>query len=225
MGTRFAFPSGMRRMLLVAAASLLAGPPAFAQMAVPAPPPASVTQPTTTQGVPPTPAPANPGLPTTPTSPSTPSTQGLPRSVTSELRPAPTPTPIQVTQAQQLLTANGFYHGPIDGQLNATTLSAVRAFQLTSRLPATGTLDTQTTDLLNQLAPVTIGAPSTVAPGTASTTPPATTVTTTTPTTPTGTSVNTSVSTSTAARPTEQFPLSVPPPTPPFPESPLFIQP
>jgi hypothetical protein len=209
--------------------SLFVSAPAFAQMAVPPPPPPSVTVPTTTTGVPPTPAPANPGLPTPPTSPSTPSTQGLPAQVTSELRPAAIPTPTQVAQTQQLLTANGFYHGPIDGQLNATTLSALRAFQVSARLPVTGTFDTQTTDVLNQLAPVTIGAPTPTAPGTAATTATTSTPATTTTINQTGngavTQPTTRVGATSSARSTEQFPLSVPPPTPPFPESPLFIQP
>src|SRR5205823_3041609 len=138
---------------------LLSSPTAFAQAtattgaaathpALPPGPPASVTMPPALGGVPPTPAPAMPGLPSTPLSGNLPSSMGLPGSVTNELRPTQTLNTQQVLDAQSLLAAGGFYRGPADGLLNGPTRAAVRAFQISARLPATGELDAQTLAVL-----------------------------------------------------------------------------
>jgi len=131
------------------ALALLACGSALAQRAPAAPAknpplPPSVTTPITAQGVPPTPAAAFPGLPTTPASPSTPSTTGPNRQTQSFSRGAEVNDPTQVAATQQDLAGLGLYQGPIDGLLDASTRAAVRQFQLTQRLPATGQLDANT---------------------------------------------------------------------------------
>jgi N-acetyl-anhydromuramyl-L-alanine amidase AmpD len=49
---------------------------------------------------------------------------------------------------QQKLTQLGYYHGPINGVNGRTTQRAVRAFQATDKLPATGHLDSATLNAL-----------------------------------------------------------------------------
>jgi hypothetical protein len=163
--------------------------------------------------------------------------------------------PIDVAQAQNLLAATGFFRGPIDGVLSGPTRSSIRAFQEATGLPATGLLDNQTAAALgiNANAPFTNApgvnfavSPNT-APGATATAVAGTNAVTTTPTTPvpsptmTGGVVTGPVVNNGRATPTTPvvertpigiidnsrapFPLSVPPPAAPFPESPIFIQP
>jgi peptidoglycan hydrolase-like protein with peptidoglycan-binding domain len=173
--------------------------------ALPPPPPSSVTQPTTS--VPPTPAPATPGLP----SPSSsigvlPSQQGLGAQVTNELRPSPSLNPSQVTSVQSALAAGGLYRGPIDGTMSASTRAAVRQFQEINRLPASGELDAETLARL-QLPGSTASNGTTSTAGNRANAEPfgVTTGTGTTNGTTTGTSTDTS----------KPFPLSAPPTPPP----------
>jgi len=42
---------------------------------------------------------------------------------------------------QQALTKGGYYHGPIDGILNASTKAAISAYQREKGLPVTGNID------------------------------------------------------------------------------------
>jgi peptidoglycan hydrolase-like protein with peptidoglycan-binding domain len=53
-----------------------------------------------------------------------------------------------VAGAQYQLMTRGYYRGPVDGKYGTNTASAVRAFQSSAGLPATGRLDTQTVDAL-----------------------------------------------------------------------------
>jgi peptidoglycan hydrolase-like protein with peptidoglycan-binding domain len=48
--------------------------------------------------------------------------------------------PADVTAAQRLLTALGYYNGPADGQLGAQTRSAVMQFEANQGLPQTGVI-------------------------------------------------------------------------------------
>jgi peptidoglycan hydrolase-like protein with peptidoglycan-binding domain len=164
---------------------------------LPPPPPANVTIPATSEGVPPTPAPAFPGLPAPGSTPVSPGSLGPTRRDVEDLRPvANLQGPVSVSQVQTALAQSGFYRGPIDGQLAAPTLAAVRAFQSANGLPATGLLDAQTVAALGVVvfAPVPqapsglAGAVSPSANGNATATtmtPTATTPTTTTTTTTT----------------------------------------
>jgi peptidoglycan hydrolase-like protein with peptidoglycan-binding domain len=153
---------------------------------------------------------------------STPSSQGLPSTVTSDLRPPVALAPAQVADLQSLLSAGGFYRGPIDGQLSGPTRSSVRAFQEAAHLPATGEVDAATVAAL--------GLPSATTP---SMTTPATTPS---GTTPSGSAIAPPQAAGTfapggafapSASPTttRPFPLTTPEPVAPFPESPVFIQP
>jgi hypothetical protein len=203
-----------------ALAQRAATPPAVAR-----PLPPQVTLPITSQGVPPTPAPAFPGLPTAPVSPSTPSTIGPNRQTQSFSRGAEVNDPTQVAATQRDLASLGIYQGPIDGQLDATTRAAVRQFQLTQRLPATGQLDA---DTAAAVAATVIAIPATT-PSMASTTTMSTT-TTTAPATASAalppTAIGARIGPPTSLPPTranvvEQFPLSIGSLNP----EPIFIQP
>jgi hypothetical protein len=123
---------------------------------LPSPPPPSVTVPLAAQGVPPTPAPAFPGLPA-PTSSGAvlPSAQGLGADVESQLRPSAAGTTQQVVNLQAALAAGGFYRGPLDGVLGASTRAGIREFQLAAQLPATGLLDAETLARLTGTVPTT----------------------------------------------------------------------
>ena len=111
--------------------------------------------------MPPTPAPANPGLPSTPQS-------------GGELRPGLNLGPGQVTQVQQLLQQGGFYRGPLDGQISGATRASVRAFQQARNLPATGELDGPTATALGMSRSAS-GTPASSAGQTSTTTNPLTT--------------------------------------------------
>ena len=118
---------------------------AAAATPLPPPPPPSLTQPPADRGVPPTPAPATPGLP----APSSvtralPSSTGLGSEINNELRPSASLSTAQVADIQASLAAGGLYRGPIDGVLSGATRAAVREFQSIDRLPPTGLLDGET---------------------------------------------------------------------------------
>jgi hypothetical protein len=53
-----------------------------------------------------------------------------------------------VKQAQQALKEKGYDPGPIDGVMGARTKEAIKSFQNASNLPASGTLDAQTSQQL-----------------------------------------------------------------------------
>lgn len=237
----------MRTFFLALAACVLFPLPVFAQVSgfnTP-PPPASVTTPPI--GVPATPAPAFPGLPSPPPGGIAPG-HGLPGNVAAQLRPSAQLNAAQVAQLQTRLAANGFYAGPIDGILGATTLGSVRAFQQTAGLPATGAVDAQTAAALGLALSSPTGSMPTGAPATTTTTittPQASTTTpATTTTTPTATTTTTIITTTTPVAPAGTVPTATPPmrsrdgrtASPPFPlenvpamtpESgpPVFIQP
>lgn len=61
---------------------------------------------------------------------------------------APVTSAAQITEAQRLLTALGFYRGPISGVDGPQTRAAVRSFQASSGLPQTGVV---TQPLINQM--------------------------------------------------------------------------
>ena len=121
-------------------------------MNVPPPPPASVTTPPFEQGVPPTPAPARPGLPNPPAAGGTPNTVGLDSQALAITRPGQAFGPDTVSRVQTVLSQQGFYRGPIDGQISGTTRAAIRAFQSSAGLPPTGDLDAQTASVLGALS-------------------------------------------------------------------------
>ncbi len=75
---------------------------------------------------------------------------------------------------QQALADRGFYDGPIDGRWSAATIAAVKAFQTSLGVPATGVLDVATLQAIYARG---------VATGVASVPPPPETTTTTTTTT------------------------------------------
>jgi peptidoglycan hydrolase-like protein with peptidoglycan-binding domain len=117
--------------------------------ALPAAPPVSLTMPPADQGVPPTPAPAFPGLPSPSSSTAVlPSAQGLGSQVDSQLRPSAALSTAQAMGVQAALSQAGLYRGPIDGVLSASTRAAIRAFQSAARLPPTGQLDPDTLNAL-----------------------------------------------------------------------------
>jgi hypothetical protein len=99
--------------------------------------------PTATTGIPPTPAPAFPGLPVPQASGGLP-TGTPPSPLAQDLRTPIALTPSQVADLQTRLAATGFYHGPIDGVLNGATRSGLSAFQQAARLPVTGQPDAAT---------------------------------------------------------------------------------
>jgi hypothetical protein len=108
------------------------------------PPPVSVTSTGSNAGVPPTPAPAFPGLPSPTQAGTLPSDRGFDAQTNNELRPSSSLNVGQVANVQASLAAGGLYRGPIDGNMTASTRAAIRQFQEASRLPATGELDAQT---------------------------------------------------------------------------------
>ncbi len=57
-------------------------------------------------------------------------------------RPGPRAT--RVARAQEVLTSLGFYTGVVDGTMNDATQEAIRLYQTSQHLPATGALDTAT---------------------------------------------------------------------------------
>ncbi|MDB4964768.1 MAG: putative peptidoglycan binding domain, partial [Myxococcales bacterium] len=113
------------------------------------PPPSSVTGAASTNGVPPTPAPATPGLPSSPATGVLPSQQGFDARTNNELRPSSSLNVDQVANVQAALASGGFFRGPIDGNLTASTRAAIRQFQNTNRLPETGDLDRETMQRLS----------------------------------------------------------------------------
>lgn len=171
--------------------------------ALPGPPPSSLTVPP--QGVPPTPAPATPGLPApSSTTRVLPSSTGLGSQINSELRPAGSLSLGQVASVQSALAAGGLYRGPIDGVLSGGTRAAVRLFQQSERLPATGELDAET------LARITTGKSTSTPIGSGGSF---------------GAGVGSNGSTATVGNPTTVDPftggpiITVTPPMPPFPLS------
>jgi peptidoglycan hydrolase-like protein with peptidoglycan-binding domain len=184
--------------------------------ALPPPPPSSVTQPTTS--VPPTPAPATPGLP----SPSSsigvlPSQQGLGAQVTNELRPSPSLNASQVSSVQAALAAGGLYRGPIDGTLSGSTRAAVRQFQEINRLPASGDLDAETLARLLLPGSTASNGTTSTAGNRANAEPFAITTT--------GSTTGTSPTTTSSSDASKPFPLSTPLNTSPTPPPGTLIQP
>lgn len=51
---------------------------------------------------------------------------------------------VRIARAQEALGRLGFYHGAVDGVLDETTEEAIRLYQTSQRLPATGALDRAT---------------------------------------------------------------------------------
>jgi peptidoglycan hydrolase-like protein with peptidoglycan-binding domain len=87
-------------------------------------------------------------LPSGPMSGALPSQQGLDNQTLNELRPAASGNATQVLNVQSALAAAGFFRGPIDGNMTASTRAAIRQFQSVNRLPDTGELDAETSNRL-----------------------------------------------------------------------------
>ena len=51
---------------------------------------------------------------------------------------------MEIAEAQQALQDNGFYSGPLDGTMSEGTVEALRSFQESRRLNATGRIDSDT---------------------------------------------------------------------------------
>ena len=58
--------------------------------------------------------------------------------------------PVDVTTAQRLLTALGYYRGPIDGSLGSQTRSAVTQFEQAQGLPSTGVITSSLIDRMRR---------------------------------------------------------------------------
>ncbi len=114
-----------------------------------------------------------------------------------------------VAGLQQALADRGFYDGPIDGQYSAATIAAVKAFQTSLGVPATGIIDVATLQAIYASGVATgVGSVTTTTEKPTPTTKPPEATTTTKPTTPPVTT----------AKPT---PETKPPPTkPPVTEAP-----
>jgi len=50
----------------------------------------------------------------------------------------------KVKNVQEMLTTQGYYHGPVDGKNSDATKTAVKEFQKAQGLPETGKIDTKT---------------------------------------------------------------------------------
>jgi His-Xaa-Ser repeat protein HxsA len=106
-----------------ALAALLAGAPAFGQTTAPSPaaPPPSSAPPATT---------AQPSGSAPPSASST----GAPQASTGNT----------IQSAQQALQQNGFYKGTVDGKMGPHTRQAIKSFQQSKGLHATGHLNQKT---------------------------------------------------------------------------------
>lgn len=106
-----------------ALAALLAGAPAFGQTTTPSPaaPPPSSAPPATT---------AQPSGSAPPSASST----GAPQASTGNT----------IQSAQQALQQNGFYKGTVDGKMGPHTRQAIKSFQQSKGLHATGHLNQKT---------------------------------------------------------------------------------
>jgi His-Xaa-Ser repeat protein HxsA len=107
-----------------ALAALLAGAPAFGQTTAPspaAPPPSSAPPATTAQ-------------PSASAPPSASSQTGAPQASTGNT----------IQSAQQALQQNGFYKGTVDGKMGPHTRQAIKSFQQSKGLHATGHLNQKT---------------------------------------------------------------------------------
>jgi His-Xaa-Ser repeat protein HxsA len=106
-----------------ALAALLAGAPAFGQTTAPSPaaPPPSSAPPATT---------AQPSASAPPSASST----GAPQASTGNT----------IQSAQQALQQNGFYKGTVDGKMGPHTRQAIKSFQQSKGLHATGHLNQKT---------------------------------------------------------------------------------
>jgi His-Xaa-Ser repeat protein HxsA len=107
-----------------ALAALLAGAPAFGQTTAPspsAPPPSSAPPATTAQ-------------PSGSAPPSASSQTGAPQASTGNT----------IQSAQQALQQNGFYKGTVDGKMGPHTRQAIKSFQQSKGLHATGHLNQKT---------------------------------------------------------------------------------
>ena len=51
---------------------------------------------------------------------------------------------MEIAEAQQALQDNGFYSGPLDGTMSEGTVEALRSFQESRRLNASGRIDSDT---------------------------------------------------------------------------------
>jgi His-Xaa-Ser repeat protein HxsA len=107
----------------IALAALLAGAPAFGQTTAPSPsaPPPSSAPPATT---------AQPSGSAPPSASST----GAPQASTGNT----------IQSAQQALQQNGFYKGTVDGKMGPHTRQAIKSFQQSKGLHATGHLNQKT---------------------------------------------------------------------------------
>jgi His-Xaa-Ser repeat protein HxsA len=106
-----------------ALAALLAGAPAFGQTTAPSPaaPPPSSAPPATT---------AQPSASAPPSA----SSSGAPQASTGNT----------IQSAQQALQQNGFYKGTVDGKMGPHTRQAIKSFQQSKGLHATGHLNQKT---------------------------------------------------------------------------------
>ncbi len=55
-----------------------------------------------------------------------------------------TPSSSRIVKAQQVLKADGFYSGPLDGTMNDGTREALRSFQRSKQINVTGRMDNET---------------------------------------------------------------------------------
>ncbi len=78
----------------------------------------------------------------------------------------------QIKQAQQALKTAGLYQGHIDGIAGPQTKQAITAFQQAHNLPATGTLDQQTTAMLERSQTTGTGSTAPPSTGAGTSTPP-----------------------------------------------------
>ena len=70
----------------------------------------------------------------------------------------------QVRSAQESLKSQGFYTGPIDGEMNPDTGKAIRRFQIRNGIDATGQLDEATVNALKQAGTAAQPTPETAEP-------------------------------------------------------------
>jgi hypothetical protein len=160
------------RKLMLASVSTLAMSLAGLGLAYAQAPSDSAAPTTSTTPAPPSSMPATPGTqtPSTQSNQATPSDQGAQGAMNApgqgtdqnsqgamntpgmqanpNMSAEATPSRTQLRQAQQQLRADGLYKGRIDGRMGPRTRRAVLAFQQQHNLNATGTLDQQTIDAM-----------------------------------------------------------------------------
>ncbi len=89
-----------------------------------------------------------PGRPVVPTATTSPTTPGPTPAPTPTPAPAPAPSPATVKAAEKLLKLAGFSPGKIDGKQSTATTQAIKDFQASWGMAATGELDKKTMDKL-----------------------------------------------------------------------------